>query len=203
MSSSGGPIRVFIALPIPAVVKSALETVIRSLSVQAPIGVRWVGPAGMHLTLKFLGNVEPALVDGIVGAMRRPAAAVAPFRLHLSGLGMFPNERRPRVLWAGLDGDLASIRKLQEQIERAMSGLGFPLEGRPFSPHLTLGRVRDGVSGGVLRRIGAAVSSSSLGPAEPWQADSVHLVRSHLAPGGATYSTLATVPLGNAGGTEE
>jgi len=200
--TSDAPIRAFIALDIPTATKSTLGEVIRSLTPQVPGGVRWVDPGAVHLTLKFLGNVEPAQVDGIVEALRRPAA-VSPFRIWLSGLGVFPNERRPRVLWVGLDGDLASLRELQEEISGEMSGLGFPREARPFSPHLTLGRVQDRVSDGVRRRIGAAVSSTSLGPAESWLVDSVHLVRSHLAPGGATYTTLASASLGSAGDKHE
>ena len=202
MIRSDAPIRAFIALNIPTAAKSALEEAIRNLSAQVPSRVRWVDPGGMHLTLKFLGNVEPAQVDGLVEALRRPAE-VSPFRIWLSGLGVFPNERRPRVLWVGLDGDLASLRELQEKIAGEMSGLDFPREARPFSPHLTLGRVQDRVSDGVRRRIGAAVSSATLGPAESWLVDSVHLVRSHLAPGGATYSTLASASLGSAGDKHE
>ena len=132
MIRSDAPIRAFIALNIPTAAKSALEEVIRNLSAQVPSGVRWVDPGGMHLTLKFLGNVEPAQVDGLVEALRRPAA-VSPFRIWLSGLGVFPNERRPRVLWVGLDGDLASLRELQEKISGEMSAWVSP-GGATFQP---------------------------------------------------------------------
>jgi 2'-5' RNA ligase len=184
---------------ISSAAKSALANVIQRLAGQLPTGVRWVDPAGMHLTLKFLGDVEPGLVDGIIEAISRPAAGASPFSIHLSGLGMFPNERRPRVLWAGVRGGLDALQQLQERVEETMSSLGFPRERRPFSPHLTLGRVREPVSSGLLRRISSAVTSTSLEPTEPWLVDSVHLMRSTLSPGGARYSALASVPLGSGG----
>ncbi len=201
MTGAEGPIRAFIALSISVAAKSALSDVMQRLAVQAPAGVRWVNPAGMHLTLKFLGDVEPKQLDGIIEAMAQPAVGVSPFSLHLSGLGMFPNERRPKVLWAGVRGSLDSLEQLQAQIDETVSRLGFPRENRPFSPHLTLGRVREPVSSGLVRRISAAMTSTSLGPTEPWLADSVHLMRSILAPGGASYSVLASVQLGSAGDT--
>ena len=201
MTGAEEPIRAFIALAISATAKSALKDVIQRLAVQAPSGVRWVDPASMHLTLKFLGNVEPGQVDRIIEAMARPAAGASPFSIHLSGLGMFPNERRPRVLWAGVRGGLDALQQLREQIEETVSKLGFPRERRPFSPHLTLGRVREPVSSGLVRGISAAVTSTSLAPTEPWLVNSVHLMRSTLAPGGAKYSALASVPLGSAGKT--
>jgi 2'-5' RNA ligase len=203
LTGAEAPIRAFIALAISATAKSALADVMQRLAVQAPAGVRWVDPARMHLTLKFLGNVEPGLVDGIIDAIAGAAAGASPFSIHLSGLGMFPNERRPRILWAGVQGGLDALHQLREQIEESMSGLGFPRERRPFSPHLTLGRVREPVYSGSIRRISAAVTSISLEPTEPWPVDSVHLVRSTLTPGGARYSALASVPLGSAGGTDE
>ncbi len=199
MTGAEGPIRAFIALAISAAAKSALADVIQRLAVQAPSGVRWVNPAGMHLTLKFLGNVEPGLVDGTIEAMARPAAGASPFSIHLSGLGMFPNERRPRVLWAGVQGNLDALQQLREQIEETVSRLGFSRGRRPFSPHLTLGRVQEPGSSGSVRQISAAVTSTSLEPTEPWLVDSVHLMRSTLTPGGARYSALASVPLGSAG----
>ncbi len=203
MTGSGGPIRAFIAVAISPAAKSALEKVIQGLVAQVPGGVRWVDPAAMHLTLTFLGNVEPGLVDDITGAMGQSAAAVSPFRVHLSDLGMFPNERRPRVIWAGLQGGLDALGALQERVEEAMSGLGFPRERRPFTPHLTLGRVREPGSNRLGRRIGDAVSATSLEPAAPWLVESMHLIRSTLAPGGATYSTLSSAPLGSGGGPRE
>ena len=191
--------RVFIAISIPQAGRSALKKFILGLASQLPRGVRWADPEGIHLTLKFLGNVEPSQVAEIVNAMRRSTEMLASFPIQISGLGMFPNERRPRVLWAGMEGDLDSLGELQEKVEEAMSSVHFPREQRPFSPHLTLGRVREPVSNGIRRQIAAAISSASPAPAEPWLVESVHLVQSNLAPGGASYTNLASAPLDNAG----
>ena len=196
MTSSEGSIRGFIALEIPSAVKLTLQEAIQSLNAQIPKGVRWLDPSAMHLTLKFLGSVAPGMISGILDAVGRSAEPVAPFRISLSGLGMFPNEKRPRVLWAGVQGDLDAILELQQRVEEAMHGLGFAPEERRFSPHLTLGRVRDQVSGSLRRQIGSAVSSASLGTAEPWLVREVHLVQSVLAPGGASYTTLGSIALG-------
>ena len=196
MTSSEESIRGFIALDIPSAVKLELQETIRSLNAQIPEGVRWLDPSAMHLTLKFLGSVEPGLISGILDALGRSAEPVAPFRIGLSGLGMFPNEKRPRVLWAGVQGDLDALIELQEKVEEAMYSLGFAPEERPFSPHLTLGRVGDHVSASLRRQIGSAVSFASLRADESWLVQEVHLVRTFLAPGGASYSTLGSVALG-------
>lgn len=202
MTGSRGPLRLFIAIPISAEAKRALDTLIRGLAVQAPGGVRWVRPEGIHLTVKFLGDVEPTLVNPIAEAMGRAAAGGSPFRLQLSGLGMFPSERRPRVLWAGVVGDLEALEALQGRMEAEMSALSFPRENRPFSPHLTLGRVRQGTSEGMRRRVSAALLSTSLEPTGPWQVETLHLMLSDPAPEGAIYSALAWVPVGWAVGPD-
>jgi len=198
LTAPQGPIRLFIAVPISLAAKFALADVERRLAVLAPSGVRWVDPASIHLTLKFLGDVHPSLTPDIVQAMTRSAKAAAPFPVHLSGLGAFSSGKRPLVLLAGVDGDLERLLELRNRLEGQAAGQGVSREGRPFSPHLTLGRVRDSASGEELKQISAAVSSVSLEPDEPWLVEDVHLVQSHLAPGGATYSTLSTAPLGGA-----
>ena len=197
MTSSEGSIRGFIALDIPSEVKLTLLEAIQNLNSQIPKGVRWLDSRAMHLTLKFLGNVDPGMISGVLDSMSLSAEPVAPFRLGLSGLGMFPNEKRPRVLWAGVQGDLDALMELQQRVEAAMHSLGFAMEARPFSPHLTLGRVIDKISGSLQLQIGGAVSSATLGNDDLWLVNEVHLVRTFLAPGGASYSTLGSAPLGS------
>ena len=138
------------------------------LRAQLPTGVRWVDPNGIHLTLKLLGNFVPDQAEDILEVMGRHAASVEPFSICLSGLGMFPNPKRPRVVWAGIEGELDSLQNIQAELEEATWGLGFAKEKRPFSPHLTLGRVREQVSDSERRRIGTVVSSTCLGTSEPW-----------------------------------
>ena len=214
MTRSEESIRAFIALQIPQVARSVLKETIQSLGDRVPEGVRWVDPSGIHLTLKFLGNVVPTQADEVLEAMLQPAASVAPFWINLYGLqpaasvapfwinlyglGTFPNKKKPRVVWAGIQGDLDLLMELQEKLEGAMWGLGFARERRPFSPHLTLGRVKEQVSNSIRAQIGTGLEGVSLVPGEPWLVESVYLVRSQLAPGGATYSNLGSARLGTA-----
>ena len=195
MIASSTGIRTFIAVHLSQKARRQLSDTIRSLGSEIPSGVRWVDPEGIHLTLKFLGDIDPALVKDVLQAMEQAASGSLPFHLHLNGLGVFPNQKRPRVLWAGLGGDLDALGALQEKLEAAMSGLNFPWERRAFSPHLTLGRVRDGVSAVARQSIGAVLSSGSLEDADPWQVNAVHLMRSDLTPDGALCSSLGSVTL--------
>ena len=191
--------RVFIALAIPTSAKSLLEEVVEPLVVQTHDQVRWVNIEGIHLTLKFLGNVDAVRIGPVAEAMCQVSLGTSPFRLVLSGMGMFPNEKRPRVIWSGVQGDLDSLGALQGRIEHQVSILGFSREKRAFSSHLTLGRVRENTGNDARRQIGAAVTACSMGPTESWQVDSVRLVQSHLTPGGATYTDLAVASLGGDG----
>lgn len=195
-------IRVFIALDLPAEAKQALADTIRHFQSALPYGVRWVDPAGIHLTLKFLGNIDASLADAslaedVLKAMQRATQGFqgGKFDLRLSGLGPFPNERQPRVLWAGLAGDLDSLKSLQEKVDEEICRLGFAREKRPFNPHLTLGWVRDGVSASVRRQVSDIFAATKLESGSPWKVDRVHLIRSTLTPNGAKYTSLSSTLL--------
>ena len=188
-------IRAFIAVQISPAARKALAGVIERLGTTVPRGVRWVNPRGVHLTLKFLGDITPALTQQVLEAVRGSGQGTRSFRIHLSGLGMFPNQRQPRVLWAGVAGGLDALSGLQGAVETAMAELEFPREGRPFSPHLTIGRVRHEVSPGQRRAIAEAISSVVLEPTEPWLVESVDLMQSALTPQGAVYTSLGSVAL--------
>lgn len=195
------PLRLFVALDLPAGAKAALAATMGQLQSVIPAGVRWVNPAGIHLTLKFLGDTEAGLVTPLLTALREAAAGDAmPFPLHLDGLGVFPNYREPRGIYAGVDGDLDSLVRAQRQVEQAITQLGFPREKRPFRPHLTLGRVRDGVGSAARRHIGDTIArqAAALSPEYPWTAGEIHLIRSQLTPQGAVYTTLGQAALGAA-----
>ncbi len=202
MTAPGETVRTFIATAISTEAKRVLEEAAGRLRRDIPQGVGWVKPEGLHLTLKFLGNIRPELVDRVFDSLAVPTAMSAPFQLGLSGrLGMFPNPRRPRVLWAGIDGDLEALSALQEAVEEAMINLGFAPEERPYSPHLTLGRVRRGVSDAALAKISSRVTAAPQPVAQPWRVDSVHLFRTLLKPSGSVHTVLGSVVLGapNAG----
>ena len=200
---SRGRWRLFVALDLPAGAKAALAAAERQLQGLLPAGVRWVNPAGIHLTLKFLGATEAGRVDALLAALHDAAAGdQPPFPLHLDGLGVFPNYREPRVIWAGVGGDLDSLAKAQRRVEQAMARLGFPEESRAFRPHLTLGRVRDGVAPAARRQIGEIMTTqaAALSPEYAWQTGEIHLIRSNLTPQGAVYTPLGMAALGAAEG---
>lgn len=188
-------LRTFIALPLPAEWTSALESVMDNLRAEIPGGVRWVQPSGIHLTLKFLGstntNMVPRILSGLKGTMEGANAA----ELSLSGLGTFPNSRNPRVLWAGVTGELDVLEDLHVRVETLMAGLGWAAEQRPFRPHLTLGRVRDRASQGDRRRIATAIWDCQMPQLAPCRPDTVRLYQSELTPQGAIYSNLGEVDI--------
>lgn len=206
MSQENSTVRVFIALDLPAATKFPLSRAIAELQRAIPSGVRWVDPAGIHLTLKFLGDIEAGRIEPVLDAMGQGAGefGAAALSLRLSGLGVFPNLREPRVLWAGVKGDLAALGRLQQGVDESCAALGFARERRPFRPHLTLGRVRDSAPATTRRDVGEAVAALSAAPkpepeaVEPgadWPATEIHLIRSNLTPHGAIYTSLGAAPL--------
>jgi len=191
-------LRLFIAVDISEEARAELSRLMRSLEERGLRSVRWVNPVGIHVTLKFLGDTAASMVPGVSEAMSRAAASSGPLKLALAGTGVFPNERAPRVLWAGLQGDVDALKRLQEAVEREVSPLGFPAEARGFSPHVTIGRVRESVHPAERQRIGEALARSSLRGGQAWPVASVNLVRSTLAPSGAVYTVVASATLGRA-----
>ena len=190
-------IRVFVALLIPDESRTVLSGAMDRLQSQVPTGVKWVNPRGIHLTLKFFGNINSAWKEPVLEVMGDVGRQAAPFDLRLSSLGVFPNERQPRVLWSGVNGDMEALAELQEDVERAMLDLGFRREKRRFNPHLTIGRVRASVGKAARQQIGQVMSATDLGPVDSWTVDSIHLVQSTLTPQGAIYDSLGSAPLSN------
>lgn len=198
--SSQGRLRLFVAVDLPAGAKESLAATVGQLRGVTPAGVRWVNPAGIHLTLKFLGEVDGGLAAPLRAGLQEAAAGMekAAFPLHLDGLGVFPNRREPRVIWAGIGGDLGTLAEVQGRVEDAAAALGLARERRAFRPHLTLGRVRDGVTPAARRELGSAVAEqgASLAAEYGWMVEEISLIRSVLTPQGAVYTTLGTARLG-------
>ncbi len=183
-----GSVRTFVAVELPDEVVRTLAAVIDGLR-EAGDGVRWVRPEGIHLTLKFLGDVEEAQIPGVVAAVARVAGEVAPFTLQTAGVGGFPSRDRARVLWVGIEGDSGALKRLQAGVERVLHPLGFPPERRRFTAHVTLGRAR---------RRPVTLLRDMAGPTEPvrfWVAR-VDVMKSDLRPEGAVYSVLGGGALG-------
>jgi 2'-5' RNA ligase len=188
-------VRAFIAIELPGSVKSALSQLQDNLKRSEHTSVKWVDTGSIHLTLKFLGNIATETIPELTKVLSEAARGITPFHLELGEMGVFPNLRAPRVVWVGLRGETATLSVLQENIESALIPLGFPPENRAFSPHLTLGRVREKASPGERRSLGQAVASSKVASMEPFPVDSLSLIRSTLTREGAVYSRLYSVAL--------
>lgn len=184
-------IRAFIALEISPEIIARLIAVQRHLR-DAAAQVTWVRPEGIHLTLKFLGNMPEERVPEIIRVLEIAATAQGPFRAGVAGMGAFPNLRRPRVIWAGIAQGAEACCVLAQAVEQQCAALGFPPEERPFSPHLTLGRVKSPV--GVERLIALLREHDSEQFGE-MPVTELRLIRSELFPDGARYTTLRQIPL--------
>ena len=195
MLDHGDTLRTFIALPLPAEWTALLEQVIYELDSAAPAGVRWVRPSGIHLTLKFLGATDPALASRILDGLPDSVGGAPRLALSLSGLGTFPNRNNPRVIWAGVSGDMETLANLQQRVETLAVGLGWAAERRPFRPHLTIGRVRDRISPAERKRLVTAISNCAVPRLPSWRPDAVRLYKSELTPRGAIYTNLGEVEI--------
>ena len=158
----------------------------------AALSVSWVAPENLHVTVKFLGNVDAARVPSVIDALRSAVRGHAPFDLEVGGLGAFPSATRARVLWAGLIGGTAPLGALAASVEDALAHLGFPREDRPFSPHITLARVREPRRSPELAEALGVASGRRFGQVA---VPDIALMRSDLSPRGARYSTLASIAL--------
>lgn len=190
-------IRAFIALDIDDKIRDQLARVRKHLEREVPErALRWVRPESVHLTLKFLGDVEQQLLVKIEDTLEVCAGVVQPFSFEVRGLGSFPNQRRPRVLWVGVQEKSGELEKLQKKIEANMSDAGFERERRRFYPHLTLGRVHRRASRSDVEQIAEALNATSIEVLGSIQCSQVHLYRSDLRPTGAVYTRLASANLG-------
>ena len=149
-------------------------------------------PEGIHLTLKFLGSIRQEDVERISQAIAPIVSLWEPFEIRLHGMGGFPSNRNPRVIWVGLDRGKGELHSLQQAIERELAGLSFPPEGRAFSPHLTVGRVRSSRGKSALVELMEKYREVEIGN---FLAGEVFLFRSELKPSGAVYTKLKHFPM--------
>jgi len=180
--------RLFVALEIPSRVRKNLAELLQSLRVVSP-QTRWVRPENLHVTLKFIGEVPEARL----GAIRSALAGVdsdQPVTLDFRGLGFFPNEKHPRVFWAGIEAS-PNLKSLAAEIDKAMEKLGIPREQRPFSPHLTLARFEPPRLAEQLR---AAIQEHAARDFGALRTGQFHLIESKLKPSGAEYTTVESFP---------
>jgi len=181
-------LRAFLAVNLSDAARDCAARAVETLAEAVPRGVRWVPPESQHLTLKFLGEIGEDKVDALTARASAKLATVAPFEVALAGFGAFPNAREARVLWLGVVQGSASLAKLARKLDGAARVAGSERERRPFSAHLTLGRLREPARV-EIERLTAPVSPV-------WTVSEVVLYESRLAPDGARYVPLAHLALG-------
>lgn len=189
-------VRSFVAVELPEGLKEELLELTERLKSGDHRGVRWVDPRGIHLTLKFLGDVEVDRLDDITTALEEATRGISPFQLEVGGLGVPPNPRRARMAWVGMSGEIDRLQQLQQRVESSLGNIGFPAESRKFTPHLTLARVRDQVSLDERRSFGHLIESTDFKVSHNIMVDTVFLMKSQLTREGAIYSRLSSVGLG-------
>jgi len=195
LSLDSEKIRSFIAIDLPLEVKEELARLRDEMGKDDHGLVRWVKIAGIHLTLKFLGNISPEQVPEITEAIMESRKVISPFELELTGVGAFPKPERPRVIWVGIKGEVDQLMKLQLSLDLSLARLGFSREVRPFAAHLTIGRVQQGVPSTQLSKLGKLVTAAVFDSTCAFQVKSVDLMKSQLTRGGALYSCLSSLTL--------
>ena len=188
-------LRSFIALEIPVEIQSAIAQSIAPLikTLPKPL-IRWVAPQNVHLTLKFLGDVSPANLERMAEAIKVEAASLEIFSMSVGGLGAFPTHGRARVIWISLDAPPA-LAALQRGVAAVAAKLGYPTEERPFSPHLTIGRVTQNASASDSQRIHAALDATKVGKLGTVRVQAIHIFKSDLQPGGSVYTLLYSLSM--------
>ncbi len=191
-------IRAFIAIELPEDVRQRLDSVEQQIQARAGEvarrAVRWVPAGNMHLTLKFLGEVSTGNLQSLSRMLQNVAGQHTHFDIVIGGLGAFPNVRRPRVIWVGTEAP-ADLTALQRAIEAETHKLGYPVEERPFSPHLTLGRISQNARPEEVTQVARALGEVDMGEVGRVHVSQLHFFRSDLRPSGAVYTSLYSFPL--------
>lgn len=184
-------IRSFISIELPDGIKRSITKLIAELR-KAGIDVAWVPAEKIHLTLKFLGNTDDSLIPKIKERISNKLLHYNAFYINIIGIGCFPSEKRPRVLWVGVErSDI--LQSILKEIDTECAGLGFAREDRPFSPHLTIGRVRSQKGVAEMLRRFTEFRTTDFGTVE---AKSIHIMKSELKPAGAEHTSIAEIPIG-------
>jgi 2'-5' RNA ligase len=184
-------LRAFLAIEPPANILREIGNIQNRLKGACPFDVRWVKPEGIHVTLKFFGNVSGEDIRAISGVVEKNTRTMAPLNLNVKKTGLFPSLKRPRVIWIGIEGDIPSLLLLQNSLEEGFTGCGFPKEERPFRPHLTIGRIKTTKYSGDTEKFWQSADGCEAGS---FQASGLGLFKSDLTPQGALYTKLAWFP---------
>jgi 2'-5' RNA ligase len=184
-------IRTFLALDPPEEILREIGRVQNRLQRVVHGDLRWVRPEAIHLTLKFFGDIPESAVADIAAVVEKAAVREVPFSFAIGGAGVFPDQRRPRVLWLGMSGDVPRLLSFQQGLEGELGMVGFPGEERPFRPHLTLARIK---SSRDLAGLEKALEKGEGYAAGEFTAPGIGLIRSELTPRGAIYTKLKWFP---------
>jgi len=188
-------IRSFIAIELPDELKLGLIELEAQLKAAKQPWVKWVDPYSIHLTLKFLGNIPVNRTGEITRAIEVAAQGISPFHLEVKDLGVFPNLKRVQVVWVGMSGEVDKLAQLQQRIESNLASLGFAPESRPFTPHLTLARLRDRASPEERQKFGQLIANTKFEATYTFKVAAISLMRSQLTREGAIYSQISSVEL--------
>ncbi len=184
--------RTFIAIQIPDIVKSELVQIIDKLK-SSQADVKWIKPEGIHLTLKFLGNIDEQKATEVKEVLNKAAKAEIPFEITLEGLGAFPKPASPKVIWTGVKEGAQNTINLVKNLEEQLEKIGFEKERRSFYPHLTLGRLRSPQNKGKLSSL---LESTEFKSSSIIKVTRLALIQSTLTPTGAIYNPLYQAELG-------
>jgi len=181
-------VRAFLAIPLPRQLQDSISSIQRQLQTKIP-DTRWVDPKNLHLTLHFFGEIAQETLEKIKVSVLSVKGCKRPFQVEVKGLGAFPNPHRPRILWLDLE-PTDQLKQLHQNYSEALHQTGVFLESRPYSPHLTIGRLRQPQPD--LTDLFHSVGRRSIGMLT---VDKLILYESHLRPGGAEHIPLLTVNL--------
>ena len=185
------PVRTFVAITLDGSLHNTLHEVIEKFAA-SKASVNWVAPQNVHVTLKFLGNVEEERLPAIFSACEKAAEGFSPIDLEVRAVGCFPTLARPRVVWLGLEKGKEAVRELQRSVERELELIGFPKEEREFTAHLTIGRVKGKQGISRLCRLLEEERNIFIGS---MRAASISVMKSKTLPSGPVYTELKAVPL--------
>ena len=187
-------IRTFFAIELPTLTLEQIAKELYDLKNSIPKNIKWVAINSMHITIKFIGEFNPKYQFSIHKDLRSHLIGLGKFKLSFGKMGVFPNLRNPRVFWLDLNSP-GQLIELAQIVNLVTHNYGFPQEKRNFSPHLTIGRIRNNVSSSERELIGQMIANYRFTEIEPFSTNRVSFIKSSLTPKGPVYSTLFEIPL--------
>lgn len=188
-------LRTFIAIDFPPEILAKIAKIVAYFQSQTPAGaLKWVTSGNLHLTLKFLGDVREDHLEAIKAGLQAAVRDQPAFEIGIEGLGMFPDASKPRAVWLGIQG-AAPLTQIHHQLDQALQEEVTRPEKRPFSPHLTIARVRQSASRETTRQIGETLSQFKVDSLGTLKVETIQLYKSELTPKGPIYTTLLRAPL--------